>query len=209
LSLLADLGAIVRRKAGKAAGEPTLHHTGRRGGECATEERTPANWRGLRDLFGGRCQLLPQRLACSNAWACSGLWAHHALRALASATVARPEVSRSSQSRASSCRGLAADCRVAQRLKIFKRAHTHGFIRDSTLRRFSRPGTEPLDHFSFQALGAVAQGSLDFLLDHARGNAETLGDFQVRRFFQAGGDEDLAAARRQLVEGFDQRLISF
>jgi hypothetical protein len=56
-----------------------------------------------------------------------------------------------------------------------------------------RPGTEPLDHFSFQALGAVAQGGLDFLLDHARGNAEALGDFQVRRFFQARGDEDLAA----------------
>ena len=31
----------------------------------------------------------------------------------------------------------------------------------------------------------MAQPGLDFLFDHARGNPETLGDFQVRRLFQS------------------------
>src|SRR3546814_12997653 len=91
-------------------------------------------------------------------------------------------------------------------LKMFKRTHTHELVWSLLSRLFSRAGTEPLNHFSFQAQGAMPQRGLDFLLHHARGNAETLGYFQVRRFIQARSYENPATPRWQFIQGLEKAL---
>src|SRR5476651_2136085 len=145
----------------------------------------------------------------SNAWACSALCAHHWRKARASAAVARPEVRRISQSWASLCSRAVSPARESVMEVVFKRAGTQEDFAGLLPRRFSRTGTEPLNHFSFKARRTMPQGGLQLLLDHTRGNPETLGNFQVRRLLQTRRDKNPPSPWRQFIQGAEQQLDLF